>query len=360
MDSNDKYSLYGYIEFVPIIAGFVTPVFVRNEELYVEISFNNKIEYFEIIPAYYGASIVNERRLIKLDIEQGSECQYAFKWDEKVLYGSSIELVKELKKVATEETMDFNTLISIQNFIEKYEGDSPKVNRKIVDINLDTASINLIDKMHSGTEEIALKFGKRLAFQSQQFSNEADIIDGLKSPGTQRKSSENLLFSTFIYFVKQGIRKYGLAEEQAFDAYSDTILSIIHNVNTGKFHITMPLKSYAYKIFNNKCIDIVRKNSINKKRVHFTTPLDSVVTQLPDETSNIIQKLITKNELSTITKKLMEIGEKCRELLLLSNDGYTAKEIAVIMGFKTPLIVNTQRLRCIRKLTELIQNENKE
>ena len=63
------------------------------------------------------------------------------------------------------------------------------------------------------------------------------------------------------------MRKHRLSEEEAFDAYSDSVLVAIGSISNETFKAESSLKSYLYKIFHNKCVDLFRKNSTNKNSV---------------------------------------------------------------------------------------------
>jgi RNA polymerase sigma-70 factor (ECF subfamily) len=79
-------------------------------------------------------------------------------------------------------------------------------------------------------------------------------------------------------------------------------------------------------------------------------PYDSLIYELPDEARNIVQRLIANEERQQIIDKLQETGSKCRELLLLFEDGYNDKEIAEHMKYQSADVVKTTRLRCLDKL----------
>lgn len=64
------------------------------------------------------------------------------------------------------------------------------------------------------------------------------------------------------------MRKHRLSEEEAFDAYSDSVLVAIGSISNETFKAESSLKSYLYKIFHNKCVDLFRKNSTNKNSVN--------------------------------------------------------------------------------------------
>jgi RNA polymerase sigma factor (sigma-70 family) len=192
--------------------------------------------------------------------------------------------------------------------------------------------------------------------------SEDSILQGLRSGGPRRPTYEKELYKSFFYFIKDVQIKYGLAEEDAASAYSDTIIVIINNIVCGKFEGRSSLKTYTYQIFHNKCVDLLRKATTNKGRLDNTLPLDSLVTELPDETKTAIQKLIANDERRQVMDKLNEIGDKCRELLLLFEDGYSDRAIAELMNYQSSDVVKTTRLRCLIKLKskltwKLHQNE---
>lgn len=181
-------------------------------------------------------------------------------------------------------------------------------------------------------------------------SNEKDIITGLEAGGVQRRIAEKALFEQYFYLIRHGSKKYSISEDDAASAYSDAIISIIDNVAGHKFEGRSSLKSYIYKVFLNKCVDIVRKETTNKSRVNKTTDLNDFLNMMPDNTKSIIQKIIDANQQMVLKQKLQEIGEKCKQLLLYFEDGYSDKEIAAIMSYNSSDVVKTSRLRCLEKL----------
>lgn len=189
-------------------------------------------------------------------------------------------------------------------------------------------------------------------------TSDDEIISGLKSGGSRRRLAENTLFEHFSYFIPKGAAKYSIPEEDAVSIYSDTIISVIDNILSNKFEGRSSLKTYTYQIFFNKCVDVVRKRTTNKNKVHNTSVIDDFLMVLPDRTKNVIEQIIEKNQRSALRNKLEEIGEKCKQLLLLFEDGYSDKEIAEVMDYNSPEVVKTSRLRCLLKLKEKINIRN--
>ncbi len=184
-------------------------------------------------------------------------------------------------------------------------------------------------------------------------SDDEEIIRNLKESKTVKRKAEEDLFSKYSYFIKEGINKYSLDQEDAFNAYSDTILHAIGNVIAGRFEKRSLLKTYLYRIFTNKCVDLIRKKTTNKSSVHQTAPISDMLAMISDPAKTIIQQLIEKSDIELLKTKLNEIGENCKQLLSMFAEGYNDKEIAMNMEYKSADVVKTSRLRCLDKLRQL-------
>lgn len=187
------------------------------------------------------------------------------------------------------------------------------------------------------------------------FNNITDqeIIHNLHQSGFERRKGEDQLFAAYSYFIKEGMKKYALTEDDAFDAYSDSVLSAIQKISDNSFEGRSSVKTYIYQIFHNKCVDLLRKKTTNKSSVHQTSSISGLLFQLSDSAKSVIQKLIEKNDWDLLKQRLNELGETCKQLLLLSANGNTDKEIAASLGYKTADVVKTSRLRCLEKLRQL-------
>ncbi len=179
------------------------------------------------------------------------------------------------------------------------------------------------------------------------------IIGLLLQSGSDKRRGEETLFSRYAYFVREGINKYSISEEEAFNAYSDSVLAIIASVSNGAFRERSSLKTYLYQIFHNKCVDLVRKNATNKNSTNRTESISESLLHISDKARSIVQVLIDKSEWSRLKEKLNQLGQDCRQMLLLWADSYSDREIAVVMDYKTPDVAKTSRLRCLEKLKRL-------
>lgn len=179
------------------------------------------------------------------------------------------------------------------------------------------------------------------------------IIEQLRQGGTDRRRSEEQLFSRFSYFIREGINKHALSEDDAFNAYSDTILVAIENLINAGFEGRASLKTYLYQIFHNKCVDLIRKKTTNKNSVNRSESISDRLLLLSDSSRSVLQQLIDKADWNLLKEKLGSLEDKCRQLLLFWGDNYNDKEIAAMLYYKTADVVKTSRLRCLEKMRRI-------
>ena len=184
-----------------------------------------------------------------------------------------------------------------------------------------------------------------------------EIITSLHKGGTERTKGEDLLFNRFAYFIPEAIHKYSLQKEEAFDAYADTIISGIEKITNHSYQGKSSLKTWLYQIFHNKCVDLLRKKTTNKNRVHQTAEISDMQFQLTDNVKSIIQKLIDKTDFDLLKQMLNQLGESCHEMLEQWAEGFSDREIAETMGYKNADVVKTSRLRCLEKLKQLYKSK---
>jgi len=177
-----------------------------------------------------------------------------------------------------------------------------------------------------------------------------ELLHALKQGGTEERLAEERLFLRFSYFVREGMQKYRLDEAEALDAYTDAVLAFLQAFRKNIFEGRSSVKTYLYQVFNNKCVDLVRKKTTKKYAVHHTVSLPEMLSSLSDSAKLIIQKLAEKADMELLQQKLQELGDNCRKLLLLSADGNTDRQIAAMLEYKTADVVKVSRLRCLEKL----------
>lgn len=186
-------------------------------------------------------------------------------------------------------------------------------------------------------------------------NSDTQIINNLTAGYAERSKQEKLLYEEYFYFVNEGCRKYNLTHEDSFSAYSDAFLSALLNIVNGRFDGRSSIKTYLFQIFSNKCIDLIRKNTTNKQQVFKTTELPELMNQLPDAAKTAVEKMMNQEQRKMVKEMMETIGTRCKELLLLFEDGYTDKEIAEHLNYNNAAVVKTTRLRCLDKLREKVK-----
>jgi RNA polymerase sigma factor (sigma-70 family) len=189
---------------------------------------------------------------------------------------------------------------------------------------------------------------------SGSFRNtDQEIIEQLRQGGIDKRRSEEQLFNRFAYFIREGMTKHALSEDESFNAYSDTILAALENIRNTHFEARASLKTYLYQIFHNKCVDLLRKRTTNKNSVNRPETISDKLMLLSDTARSIVQKLIDKADWNLLKEKLNQLEEKCRQLLMFWGENYSDREIASLLHYKTADVVKTSRLRCLERLRKL-------
>jgi RNA polymerase sigma-70 factor (ECF subfamily) len=136
-----------------------------------------------------------------------------------------------------------------------------------------------------------------------------EIIEQLRQSGIDKRRSEEQLFNRFSYFVREGMTKHALSEDESFNAYSDTILAALENIKNTHFEARASLKTYLYQIFHNKCVDLLRKRTTNKNSVHRYESISDRLMLLSDSARSVVQKLIDQADWKLLREKLNQLEE---------------------------------------------------
>ncbi|MEM7373849.1 MAG: sigma-70 family RNA polymerase sigma factor [Bacteroidota bacterium] len=184
------------------------------------------------------------------------------------------------------------------------------------------------------------------------FSSEKHLTEDIRSGGIRKEKAIRSIHQKFHKFVYKGMRKYGLKEEEALDAYTDAVVVLMNHVISGQFEGRSKLSTYLFRIFSNKCIDRLRHNTTHKQSIDWKAEFP----QLADESADTIKWLMEKEDLSRVERLMEKLGLRCREILSLSIFWDMApEEIAQRLGLSSKQSVSSMRYQCLTQLRKLFK-----
>lgn len=119
MDAKTELELKGFVQYIPLEAGFIMPVFGFDDRLYVQYSLDNKtICDFQLLPDYY------QNILIEVDSTLNRKCGenvlFGFKWNNDVKFKDFTRLTSYLEQDIAPQVKNAYLKKSISTFLEDY------------------------------------------------------------------------------------------------------------------------------------------------------------------------------------------------------------------------------------------------
>ena len=181
--------------------------------------------------------------------------------------------------------------------------------------------------------------------------NDTEIIQHIQQGGY-------LMERCLEYFYKENIRligmmgkRYGLSRDSLLDAYSDAIIDFKEQVRKHQFQQKSKCSTYFYSIYNNKCIDILRKRTTY-------TVTNEIPENLKDTTPDIVQMLTFMVEKSYLDRIIERLSTGCKEILMDWNDGYSMEEIAQRNNLLNAHVARSKRYACLQQLLVIAGRSN--
>jgi RNA polymerase sigma factor (sigma-70 family) len=171
-----------------------------------------------------------------------------------------------------------------------------------------------------------------------------------------RSQQQDKVFTTlYKYFpvVKKMILSNGGRPEDAEDIYQDALIVFYKKAGNPEFKLTSTINTYLYSIAR-----FMWKDELRKKAQHsFTDILD---VHLPDE--EFTAEVETENKYKPAEKVIADLGERCKELLLLFYfESLKLKDIAKKMGYNSENTAKNQKYKCLetaKNRLKALQTEN--
>ena len=186
---------------------------------------------------------------------------------------------------------------------------------------------------------------------TQQFRDDQKILLAIRHGGIQKERCMNHLFEQYHGLVLRGQRRYKLSLTQAKEVYLDSLLALTSAVEQNKFKGESKITTYLYRIFENRCKNKVRYNMRREAKFEWVNEIPN----LSDNARDMLAELILNEEVDWLKKLMNETGEKCREIIMMSEFlGYSLEEIGQRVAMNSKGAVATTKYRCMQKLKALI------
>lgn len=174
-----------------------------------------------------------------------------------------------------------------------------------------------------------------------------EVLEAIKD-GREDVALEHL-YVTLLPEVKKITKSFKTKELDAYDIFQESILKFYDYVKRGKFNPKHAIGAFVLTVAKNRLIDLTRK-----KRNQMEVSFDDSFIHLEDDTH--FDGVVLK-EKKTILEKIFElVGERCKELLLLSVfDRRSMTEISEQLNFSSENSAKTQNYKCKQRLIKALE-----
>jgi RNA polymerase sigma factor (sigma-70 family) len=164
--------------------------------------------------------------------------------------------------------------------------------------------------------------------------NEQNLITSLNSDNVEKTFRK-----LYRYYPK--VEHFVLAnsgnKHDALDTFQEALIVLYNKVQNDNFKLTSTLETYLFSVAK-----LVWMNSLRRKKANVFINFE-----IEDKTIDVEEKEVND---AFVQKALSEIGERCKELLILFYfRSLSMVEIAQKMSFKTINSAKTQKYKCIEK-----------
>lgn len=185
---------------------------------------------------------------------------------------------------------------------------------------------------------------------SRKMYTDERLIAGIQAGGTERDQCIQHIFDQYAGFIVKLKQEKRLTIEEAKDVYVDSVVALADKVGAGKFKGQSKLSTYLYRIFSNKCIDLIRKKASRQAEMTYEYP------EMKDGEQNALELLAVGDQVLQLKDALNKLGDRCQQILMdWAYYGYNMSEIADRAGLKDSHSAYSQKYKCLKKLREQIK-----
>jgi RNA polymerase sigma factor (sigma-70 family) len=179
--------------------------------------------------------------------------------------------------------------------------------------------------------------------------SDIDLINAICGTVTDRHEALRYLFDddNLFHKVRNYVSTQGGTVEDGEDVFQESVILFDRNIRQNRFKGASSLHTYFFAIAKWFWITERRKRKI-------FVELDASLVESLDEA--IDYQLIESENREILRGVLAQIGEKCKELLLLTGIA-SHTEIAEIRGYSDAVAAKKEVYRCRKKLRDLIEEQ---
>lgn len=147
--------------------------------------------------------------------------------------------------------------------------------------------------------------------------------------------------------VLSWIKKNNGNKEEAQDIFQDAIVVLYKQIKMHKYDQKYEIQAYMFSICKNLWINFIKRKN---KSEEISENQHSI-----QDNFNALSNLINAERENYILQVFAQLGERCKELLILSfYNNYSTKEIAEKMGFGTEEVAKTKKYKCKQRLIAIV------
>lgn len=159
---------------------------------------------------------------------------------------------------------------------------------------------------------------------------------------SKQRDAFHELFREFYQALVMYAMKYVTAQEEAEDIVQDVFVNVWEKKE--EFLSYQSFRVFLYRSVRNTCLNVTKHKQVEKKYAAYKEIHAEV---LEDEEYDWVREEIYRE----LFKVIDELPLRCREVFLLSLDGYKNEEIAARLNI-TLLTVKTQKKKALRYIRE--------
>lgn len=161
----------------------------------------------------------------------------------------------------------------------------------------------------------------------------------------------NRIYQDFFPRIANAIRQNSGYETDARDIFQDALVVIFKKARDPEFRLTSSFYTYLYAVSRNLWLKKLRK----KDRDWVT--IDREMESIDDGPELLDEEIRLEAQYQLYRRKLKELGDQCRELLLLSLSGMRVAEIVKKMGFSSEGYARKRKFKCKEQLIKLVRKD---